>query len=358
MNSRITRYHIPNHQRTYDNFYKYFYTSEEQDNELYDTYFNKQFYLLSDRVDGLGGRLTSLFSLIYFTTLLQKHFKRNDIPIVLHWIRNDGMGCNFNDLFETKQNKVTILEDNNFSNEWKYPHDHNKPGYFRIYRDIDHLSLYDNAKAIHIRKCIDSMFGIQESHGIKLWQNISGFASKDYVFLNESIVKRGNSLLGDIDSTKLIGIHIRGTDLPKLNLHYYINFIKTYKLQNHTFIIASQHDRDIEAFKKFLPDTTFIKQEIKINSLRISRFNHQYYSMMFLDKKQRKRAMEQDMVDFYLLSKCKLVITNSRNCVENNKEISSFIKALILFCGCRVVCLYNKSECLEHNTDVNHFIKL
>ncbi len=354
MNRQVLKSLIPQDQRTYNNFFKLFYSKIEADNkDIYNEYFNKKFYLLSDRIDGLGGRITGLYSLIYFAKVYKDYFNSDKITIILHWIRNDGMGANFYDLFDVQNNNLfEIIEDTNFTNPWKLPHDKYLPDYPRIYREIKDLEYYRDKKAIHNRKYIDSMYDTYDYNNIKLWKNKTNFYINEYITVKKHIKESADKLLENKDISKLIGLHIRTSDLKKLNLEYYANFIQTYGLQNYIFIVASQDNDDINFFRHKFPNTTFIKQYVKINSICDPKEKLPYYNLGYYDNQTRKEIMYYDMIDYYLLSLCSVIITNSRNTLNNNKEVSSFIKNLLMYGNRLVISLFKNSNCNNLSSDI------
>lgn len=346
MDKKLLHTFIKQDNRSYNNFYKLYYSIEEINTKIYDKYYNKEFYLLSDRIDGFGGRTMSLFSLMYFATIFKNHTNSNKIPIILHWIRNDGMGCNFFELFDSIENEtLSLIEDTNPHNKWRTLHDKYHPSYPRIYRQIQDLDYYKNKKAVHNAKQIDSIYNITNSKNIKIWENGVNFYANAYVKINDVIQKRGNDLLKEINRDRLIGIHIRTSDLHKLNLQYYVDFIRTYNLEQYTFIVASQDNEDIDYFEKAFPNTKFIKQFVPINSIKDKTKHQLYYNLAYFDNKTRKEIMYTDTLDYYLLSLCKVIITNSRNSNVNNKEISSYIKSLLLYNNNLAISLYKGSDC-------------
>ena len=341
----VLRKFLRQNRRTYDNFYKLYYTLEESnDTSIYDKYFDKEFYFLSDRIDGLGRRFLSLFSIIIFVEKYYQYYEYNEkIPIIIHWIRNDSVGCNFYDLFQQKPNNIIdIVEDNNFNNLWKSPHDDYLDNYPRIYKISQEMEKYGGKKAIHIRKIYEMYSNYDEYGKIFLWKNLENICMKPYIDFHNNIIERGQQYIPNPHDT-YIGIHIRTTDIRKLKLEFFKNFIKLYNLQEFKFILCSQDNNDLKFFQFEFPNTTFIKQEIQINSLFSPQANkniRQFFNLGYYDNNTRKEISRQDMVDYYLLSKCKIIITN--NYVRDNK-ISAFTQSLLFLHKPLVISLNNNS---------------
>lgn len=325
-------------------------------------------YLIADRCDGLCCRLINIFTQNIYAILLKDYCIKNNkklwlnndnkINILIHWILNDSVPLKFENFFIINKNNKDIDYYINYDNNLKFKTENNHYINFIECKYTEHLKII----GINHHKFIENIYDYIIENNIKIIKNKYNITSNNYIDFNNNIKSKGDKLLKN--NKNLIGIHIRTKDIKKINLNKITEFINTYNLKNYTFVLSSMDEDDLKFFQNIFPTTTFIKQQIlydaigtcdEIKELQEKHNNYNIkFKIGFMSKEDMFKSIEQDLIDYYLLSKCKFIIGTSRSSSLN--RISSFSKSLVLFNNNIIFAINNNSDTLEFNKIISEEI--
>lgn len=266
---------------------------------------------------GLGNRLLSLFSGLYYV-------KQTERPFIIHWPSNNWCGCNFSDIFDNNYNttnfNLKFINEQVLTTCTLLVHELQVP--FKPNKIILNGSLSKEQLIYLFITEENVLYSGNSLHNTLIPDDISDVIKT--LIINKNIQNK----ISLYDVSDAFGLHIRGTDFPEppdLTIDQIHQVVNDHPL-NKYFLCSDQKDIELDFKQKHKNIMVFEKnyyvEKLDKNQGWIGRIVDGIDRVSSFNVNRGKESTIEAFCDMLLLSKTKLIKTSSSSFLKCSHVLS------------------------------------